>query len=180
MQDETIMPVRHGVLSGTATTAAEAGKGGLSGLFKAGGITFLAGAGLTVIGTTALALTSTFSIPAVLGVIAVAGLGTIATVWATGFAGTIGGVVGGVNGASRGAHRVSQERGAATVLDAQVAAAQAQAVSAQTNVYAHSASNDNKYNFPAQGSAMNQAATTFQKDGASFEGRAADQQLQRA
>jgi hypothetical protein len=81
-------------------------------------------------------------------------------------------IVGGGHGAVQATKRVAMENGAAKELAAQVEIYKAQA---------QSASNDNnKYNFPAQGSAMNPAMASIQADSAQAFGPVAGQSLQRA
>jgi hypothetical protein len=181
MEQQNVAPVNHGVLSATGNVAL-----GTVG----GGIKYMAKTVLWCVG-----------IGAVIGVLAATGVlplaavttGTVAgTFWSTignvVLGGSIGGLVGaaastlvapiaGLVGAGKGAvhstNRVSQEKGAAKAIEAQVAVYQAQA-----QAEAMAASNDNKYQFPPQGSPMNQAGSTV--NAMQADGRVDGMQLQRA
>ncbi len=174
MQNETIMPVRHTTLSGVGATTAS----GLGGAIKGG----LAGYGLTtlataVVGAGALALLGPFGLigGAALGLL---GGGILGATFIAPSIGTLTSIVGAATHGSRAAHRVSQEKSAALIMDAQVAAYQGQSSpSANTTVYA-SPSNDNKYNFPAQGSAMNAAPSSIQASSVENQGMVNGQQRQ--
>jgi hypothetical protein len=134
--DGYVTPVNHGVLSAGATTAYEAGKSGLkgmvAGLFSGTAI----GASLGAVGALGLVFGS---------ITTLAGLGAIgAGVLAAGAAGAVigtaamllppvrialvglGTAIGLVKGASKGMERVSQERSAADMVNAQVQAYKAQ------------------------------------------------------
>lgn len=179
-QNQTV-PVRHTMLSGvgstTAGTVGGAVKGGVSGWLIATGICAVLGAALFT-GGFGLGLGSAMLWQGIGGAALVGGIGAF-TVGP--FVGMLTGAFGGVKGGTQAAERVSREKGAATMLDAQVAAYQAQAGAAQTNVYtAPLANNDNKYNFPASGSAMNPAASSIQASSAENLGVVDGQQLQRA
>ncbi len=195
-----IAPVNHGALSATASTTAGAVggafKGAASGLLK--GIIVMAAIGGVIglvwgLGSAGLlAFASEKAVEAVVMPAIVGQLGHVALVsglcaLAGGAIGAaagyitvpVGGLIGMFKGASNASERVSNERSAAMQMQAQVEAykAQAMAEAMQTAPYAPAA-NDNKYNFPPQGSTMNPAGTTLssvQRDGA-----LAGQQLQRA
>jgi hypothetical protein len=184
MEQKYVAPIDHGVVSATATTAFEASKSGLKGMVKglfsgtiiggalagelAGILSLTAGiASLGALGTTATiggvllgAVSSTLTFAAI-----GATVGTLAMFlpFISGPLLALGMGIGLVKGTSRGVERVSQERGAANELNAQVAAYQAQAM-------AQAPANDNKdkYGFAPQGSHMNPAGSTvsaMQADG---------------
>lgn len=186
MNDDMIMPVRHTTLSGTGATAAGAIggglKGGIVGYLATTGISAVLGAGIAaVMAAGGLALIPT----AAAGVIGWAIFGGVAGAVAGGTlvapaVAVFTGLFGGVKGGAQAANRVSQEKSAAVVMDAQVAAYQSQqSPAAQTTIYT-GASNDNKYSFPAQGSAMNAAGSSIQASSAENMGLVSGQQLQRA
>jgi hypothetical protein len=198
--DEQIIPVRHSTLSGVGSTAAGTVGGAVKGSIKAAALWIV---GFAVVGALLSVMITTGALPAILGmelakVAAVeAGKVTLGSIvgsaaitgicagvvgaLTSGFPAVFGGLFGGVKGGAHAAERVSKEKGAATVLDAQVAAYQAQSGIGQTNVYtAPLATNDNKYNFPAQGSSMNMAGSSIQADSAQNLGLVDGQQLQRA
>lgn len=188
MSNENIMPVRHGLISGTATTAAETGKGALQGMVKGGliGIAVMAGLGALVFGGAAFGITlaattglSALTVGAITGGAVLVGAlsGGVAGIFSGGpLAAGIGTVFGTVFGVKRGVDKVGNELGAATMLDAQLAAYQAQAYAAQqaTTIYAPSAANNN--NFPS----MHQAGSRIQADTAQNLGTINGMQLQRA
>lgn len=195
--DEQIIPVRHSTLSGVGSTAAGtvggAVKGSIVPFVTSVAICAVLGAAIAVIGPGALFAgigsifggTGAGAGAAVLGKIIVGAVGgaLVLGIPAGLFTGVFGGLFGAVKGGAHAAERVSKEKGAATVLDAQVAAYQAQSGIGigQTNVYtAPLATNDNKYNFPAQGSSMNMAGSSIQADSAQNLGLVSGQQLQRA
>lgn len=163
MSNENIMPVRHGFISGTATTAAEAGKGAIKGMVKGGlmGLATMAVLGAAIVGGSAFLLGG-----GIVGLLVAAPIGAIAgglsgLVVGGPLAAGIGTVLGTVFGVNRGMDRVGNERGAATMLDAQLQAYEAQAMAAQqaTIINAPSAANNN---YPTA-STMNQAGTQIQR-----------------
>lgn len=181
--DEMVVPVNHDVMSSVGTTVMSSGKSGLSGLLKGAVGTFLIGTLLTVAATVGVAFLSTATLGGVLAVGATAVVGGLLTWGATTVGATLGSAIGLVGGGLDGIRRVSHEKGASQVLQAQVAAYQAAAASqtAQTNIYTSPmATNDNKFNFPAQGSAMNPASASIQAASAEAQGVVNGQQLQRA
>lgn len=158
MKETNVAPVNHNLGSATVTTAVETGKGGVKGFIKGSLIV----AAITVAAVTGLG----FLLGGIGGLLGAAVLGSILAI-GTGLAGGgFGSVFGAIKGAAHGVSRVGQEQGAANVVQAQVAAYQAQAVAA------------NKYNFPAQGSSMNQADTSISS--VQSDGRIDGLQLQRA
>lgn len=172
MQNEYAAPVDHGVLSATGAVAAGTVGGGLKSGFKTalwtiGGfatVGLLIGTGILP-GLLALGGATAGVWPVIGYTLGGAALGAALSP----FTGTLGAMFGAGKGALNAAQRVSDEKGASQAMQAQVAVYQAQAMAA---------SNDNKYNFPPQGSAMNPAGTTIgsiQRDGVM-----AGQQLQRA
>jgi hypothetical protein len=144
--NEYVAPVNHGTTSAIATTTYEAGKSGLKGLVKS----LFAGTvvGGVVAGSIAGALTLFGGMAGVTGIaaagaLAVATVGSIATFGVIGaLVGTaamfippvgmtligLGTAIGLVKGVDKGMERVSQERGAAAMVNAQVDAYKAQAV----------------------------------------------------
>lgn len=169
MKNEVIAPINHGPVSMASTTAVETAKGGFGGLFKGAFAGFLgsiaAGAVLFAVGGAAIGL---FLAPVFGAGAILTALGSGAALGAgVGFVGSffggiqlgagLGTVFGGLGGASRGLNKVGQERGAATMLSAQVEAVKAQNAP-QTVVMAHPPVRD--ASFPAQGSPMNQAGST--------------------
>jgi hypothetical protein len=208
MKNEPITPIDHGFFSGSATTIAESGKGGFwtaikgafigaaafFGFWTVGGATVgaiagAAGAGIAII--TGFAAAPTFgagllAFAAATGVCAVAGgslgavLGAISGITGA-FAGTvIGGVIGLGGGALHGMHKVGQEKGAAQAVQAQLEAYKAQLAAMENIAKASRPANDNKYNFPPQGDALNQAPTNIKvgRDSAELQGKAAATDLQ--
>ncbi len=181
MQDETIMPVRHTTLSGVGATTAGTVGGAATGALKGYLGTMLVAGALGAVG-----LAFAFAGAGLLGIIggAVLGFGGGAAVSA--FIGgplvaTINGLVGGVKGGLNSAERVYHEKGTATIMDAQVAAAYAQqAAAANININTGAYGADNKYNFPAHGSAMNQASSSIQASTAEAQGTALDRARQLA
>lgn len=169
--NDVIAPVPHDALSSVGTTAAEAGKGGLKGALwgVAGGAVL--GVGLAV--TAGVVLSGGWAVAGVIAALAATPFIIIPTV--TGLFSAIG--IG--FGTAHGVHKVSQEKGASEMLQAQVAVAQAQAaaMAPQTNVYT-APSSENKYNFAAQGSAMNPAASTIDTSTAQNMGRTASAERQ--
>jgi hypothetical protein len=180
MQNETIMPVRHGLISGTATTAAETGKGALTGLVKGGliGLGTMAALGALALGGATLALGGGFAWAVGLGLVGALGGGITGLSIGGPLAAGIGTLVGTVFGAKHGIDKVSNERGAATMLDAQLAAYQAQAMASQqaTTIYAPSAANHNY----AGASTKNQAPLSIQGGTGVDMGAINGMQLQRA
>ena len=170
MDNMNVAPIDHGVLSTTGSVAAGAVGSGI----KNGAI----GWGIGTIGSALIGgLIGAFgfgailtSWPVLLGVVAG---GLIGSTIVGPFIGAIGASVGAVTGSAHALNQVKAEKGAASVLQAQVAAYQA-----QTQAYAPA--NDNKYSLPEQGSAMNPASASIQADGAQTFGPINAQGLQRA
>lgn len=203
MNQDYVTPVNHSGFSAAATTTAGAAGGAVkTGLKSAaiwiGAFTLLGiGVGLAIatgglgfgtllgsVGTAATASTEAIAGSGFLGFITSGitwgvGLGAlgggllgIGTSWIPGGAGAI---VGGLKGGAKASARVENERAAAQDIQTQIAMTRAQAYepAVTTNVYA---ANDNKYNFPQQGSAMNPAMASVQLDGAQLNGTAVGQQ----
>ncbi|MES2984099.1 MAG: hypothetical protein V4735_02805 [Pseudomonadota bacterium] len=181
MQNEYVNPVDHSTLSAGGAVAAGAFGGALKSgaktmLWCVGGFAVLGlliGTGWLGAGVTALGLAggSTGGMTVFLGAVGTvlgAGVGALAGA----FSGTIAAAFGAGKGAQQASERVSQERGAAKMMDIQMGAYQA-------NVMAKAA-NDSRYNFPAQGSTMNQASPRIQADALQNLGTVDGQQLQRA
>lgn len=174
--NDYVAPVNHGVLSATGSVALGAAGGaaksiGKTLLWTIGALAlvgFLWGSGLLAMGA---ALLPESVVAAGGGFSAAGGLGVGTLLGIIGIpVGAFFGAFTGLFGAGKGAvdahERVSQERGAAQALEAQVAVYQAQA------------NDNNKYNFAAQGSPMNPAGTTI--SAMQTDGRVNGQQLQRA
>jgi hypothetical protein len=146
MSNDNVAPINHSAGSAVATTAASTAGGVISGGFKAAiGWIGAWGAIGTVLGVVgAIAMGGVIAGPIALGIVggvAGTGFGVVTSTWA----GAVGALFGGFKGAERGANRVSEERGQAAALQAQVEVAKAQAP-----VYAP---------YAAQGSPMNPAST---------------------
>lgn len=182
MEQQNAAPVNHGVLSSTGAVAIGTVGGGFKAVAKTAlwciGIGAVVGV-LAATGILPIASVASGSIAAtfwgtvgkvVLGTAVGGGLGALA---ATAIA-PVAALFGAGKGAVHASHRVSAEKGAANVVQAQVAAYKAQA-----QAEALSASNDNnRYNFPPQGAPMNQAGTRISAMQA--DGRVNGMQLQRA
>ena len=158
MDNSNVMPINHNFGTATVTTAAETGKGGVKGALRGGlwtaGILGALGIGAMFFGPVGIGL----------GIISL-----LAAIPAGVYVGGIGATLGAAGGAYHGLNRVSKEQGAANVMQAQVAAYQAQAVATAT---------ENKYGFAAPGSQFNQAGSTV--SAMQSEGRMDGAQLQRA
>ena len=186
MDNTNVAPVDHSAGSAFASTvgggAGGALKGGIKGALGAWGTVALIGAGIGLFA--GLLLTGIIALPAagaitwgfagfakalLIGGLTIGG-GTLAATtigpWAATAGGVVGGGLGAAKGVSRASDQVTQERAAAAGLNAQV------------DMYKAQAANDNKYNFPEQGSAMNQAGTTV--NNVVLADRVAGQQMQRA
>ena len=133
-----VTPVNHGVLSATTTTAYEATKGGAKGLVKSLFSGTIIGAAIGVISAIGYGL-AFGSLTTLAGVGAIAssavGIGALGAVVGTaamfippvGMALIgLGSLIGLVKGTSKGLERVSQERGAAAMVNAQIEAYKAQ------------------------------------------------------
>lgn len=194
MKNEYATPIHHGTLSGLATTTYEAGKAGAKGFIKSaisGGVI-----GAVLLGGVTATAAVLFGIPAILGAATIgAGFAAAGGVAATalGF-GTLAGLAGGLlgtaamftplgqaviaigtglglyKGTKRGFERVAEERGAASMLDAQVAVAKAQAV-AQAPTVSTAPRHNAAY--------MNAAPSTIQagNDNVQYDGRVVGEQL---
>lgn len=171
MSQEYIVPVDHSSASAVATTAASAGKHGLTGMLK-GAVTGIIGSGV-FFGLIGLAIGMAVGAP-VLALAIGAGAGVIFSGPLLGFGATLGAALGLIGGTAKGMSKVSHEQGAAQMMQAQLAAEQAQAMG-QTNIYAQDVS------MPQQGSRMNPAASQVNLDGLQRDGVLADNlALQRA
>lgn len=162
MEQQNVAPVDHGLFSATGSVAAGAVGGGIKTGFKAFawsvGICAMVGVllatGVLPVAVGATELAGTFW--PFLGKIALgAGIGGAVGIIPGVLTGGIGSVIGAVTGAGHASNRVSQEKGAANVVKAQVAAYQAQAQAEAIAASAPAA----KYDFPPQGAPMNQAGT---------------------
>jgi len=180
MSNENIAPINHGVVGTVGHTAAGAAMGGLK--FGAKAIFYTAVAGAVIGGLWGVGL---------FGAVGLAG-GTVATTIFSAIGGGLGGgllgmfasplvaTIGAAKGGSQAASRVREEKGAHTMVSAQLEAYRAQAIAAQaapTTVYAPSASNDNKY---GSASTMNLADSNIQAASAQNMGRVDGLQLARA
>ena len=172
--DDMVVPVHHSTISGVSATAV----GGIKGAIKGGIGGYLTTTLLCVAAGAAICAgpMGWSLLPGIIGGGFLGGLAATVVIAPT--VGTLTSIIGAARDGSHAAHRVYLEKGSATMLDAQVAASQAQA-SMQTNVYAGPGA-DNKYNFPAQGSALNPALSSVQADSAQAQGVVSGQQLQRA
>lgn len=171
MANEYVAPINHGVASTVATTAGGIATGGLKGGIGGwllGGLIPLVAAGVGI------AFIGFATAPAILGSIAVGAIGLVSSYFGSTVGGAIGAGVGSWKGGSRAIDQVKIEKGAATELQAQVDAYKYQALANAR------ASNDNRYNFAAQGTAMNAAAPQIDASSAQTMGTVAAQQLQRA
>jgi hypothetical protein len=184
--NEYVAPINHGTTSAVATTAYEAGKSGLKGLatslFSGTVIGGLVAGGIAGAFTLFGGMASVTGIAAA-GALAVATVSSIATFGLIGAAvGTaamfippIGGAllaigtgIGLVKGVGRGVERVSQERGAAAVMQAQLEAVKAQAAAQAPSVGVSNGINR-----------MNEAPSRIQTGNANvqYDGRVAGQEL---
>ena len=169
---ETINPVKHGVFS----TAGNVGGGIFGGGVMSMSKTVLWGLGIGAAVGSALLVTlaiGTFSTGGLLfagtvGAVSGGGIGTLVGALVSPLTGLFGATKGGFEARDR----VRMENGAARVMEAQMQLMRAQAM--------NPAVNDNKYNFAAQGSAMNPASTRIQADSALAIGTLQSQQLARA
>jgi hypothetical protein len=172
MRNEEIVPVRHGTMSAFGTRTAETVGGGFMGAAK-GALYWIAG--LAIAGAVAGAMIA--GGVAAAGVIGWSvGLGAagavLGTLTAT-FPAVLGGLFGAGKGYQQGRQRVNMERGAAQMMDMEIANAQMQMMAA--------AQQPRQTGTPAQGTRYNQAASTVQADSAARDGiLAAGQQRQMA
>lgn len=182
MEQQNVAPVNHGVLSSTGTVALGTVGGGIKSMAKT--VLWCVGIGavigvLAATGILPFAAVTTGSLAAgfwstvgnvVLGSVIGGGAGALLSTVAA----PVAGLIGAGKGAMRSTNRVSQEKGAAKAIEAQVAVYQAQA-----QAEAMAASNDNnKYQFPPKGAPMNQAGSTV--NAMQADGRVDGMQLQRA
>jgi hypothetical protein len=168
--NEYVAPVNHGVLSATGNLAVGTVGGAVNAVGKTtawtmglnvlvgalAGIILAAGGAALFTGSAIAAFTGWPLL--ITGALATAGSvsGVVSGLVESAFFAPIAALIGGGKGASRTLERVSQEKGAARMMEAQVAMYQAQAA-AQGN-------GASKYNFPAQGSSMNPASARIQND----------------
>lgn len=178
--NEYVTPVNHGVLSASATTAFEATKSGLKGMVTGLFSGTVIGATLGAVGALGFGLMTG-------SVVTLAGLGAIgASVLGAGVIGAavgtvamfippvgmalvgLGTAIGLVKGTSKGMERVSQERSAAEMVNAQVQAYKAQAMATGVPV--------TKFAAP---DALNEAPSLIQagNDNVQYDGRVAGAQL---
>jgi hypothetical protein len=170
--DGYVAPVNHGVLSATGNVAVGTVGGALKSVGKAALWCIGIGAVVGLLGATGLLPAITLGTGALSGFGSAIGgtvLGALGGGLAAALIAPLAGLVGAGKGAMQSHERVSMERGAARSMEAQVAAYQVMA-----------ASNDNKYNLPAQGSPMNQASPRIHAASAQEMGTMQAQQLQRA
>jgi hypothetical protein len=184
MQDEQITPVNHSTFSAAASTATSAAghglKSGASAAFKWIVAFAIAGAVIGLLGSTVgfgfLSMGAGGSaIGHVLSSTLIGGLVAGAVGAATSmFPAVLGGAWGAGKGAVEGHHRVSQERGAAAEMNAQLSALQAQAAmqSPQTNIYTAPAQ-ENILN--PQGSRTNAALSGIDAGSVAYDGKMASQ-----
>ncbi len=196
MNNDNITPINHNAFTATSTVAAEAGKSGIKKMLATGVLSPFASTLLGAVAGAAMFGLAAFTVGALFIPVGAVTLGGVAgaALTAAGFGASIGGfsgLVGGtffapliagfgglfglVGGTSRGISKISQEQSAANVMAAQLSAYQAQAM----NV-APPAPTVNKYDFPAQGSAFNQASSTINAGSLSNEGPLNAAGLQRA
>lgn len=113
-----------------------------------------------------------------LGTAVGAAVGSVAGYFVTG---PISGIIGLFKGGDRAVKQVSEERGAAAAVQAQIDMVKAQNPTIQgTTIYAPTATNDNsvgRYSFPQQGAPMNMAVPQIQGNSVQYDGLAATQQL---
>jgi hypothetical protein len=159
MENIDVAPINHNALTATSSVALGAAGGAAKTGITWGAVTF----GLLTVSGIILGALSGGLLPAI-GLGLVGGFGGLLV---GPFVGAIASAFGGFSGAVKSANRVTQEKGAANVIQAQVAAYQAQGMA------------ESKYNFPEQGSVMNPAGITS-LSAAQVEGRVNGQQLQRA
>ena len=200
MANDYVAPIHHSTASAVSATTAGVAGGAVKGGLKWWAVVAAVGAGVGLLA--GLALTGVITIPAgaIVSAISWGGLGKAAIIAATTIGGgvamattlgpvaaALGATVGGAKGGMAASRSVKQELGAAKVLDAQVNAykAQAQAASQEstTNIYAPSASNDNKFNLPVHGDAMNMASPMGLQAGSNsmqYDGRVSGQQRAQA
>ena len=176
-----VAPVDHGVLSsaGSVTTGFLGGAAkafGKTMLWVAGGIaafTFLYAGGFFAAASTLLSgaglAAAGGQISAGVGLISSLLVGGLIGVPVAAFTGAFSGVVGAGKGAIDAKNRVAMEKGAARSMEMQL-----EAYNAMT------ASNDNKYNLPQQGSRMNPAMAQIDASTADRNGTMVGQQLARA
>ncbi len=175
MENDNATPVNHGLLSSTGTVATSSIGGGIS----AGAKTAL----YTIAGFAAFGFLVSFGPVASLLSLGGGGgvFGTVAYTLGFGALGVgasfittpLAAAFGFGKGAVDGSRRVAQEKGAAKAVDAQM-----QFIQAQSQMQGMAPVNDNRYNFPAQGTRLNQAGTTV--NAMQADGRVAGQQLQLA
>lgn len=179
MRNDDVMPVNHTPGSEFATkatgTVGGAVKGGLGAMLLWIGAAALIGIGIAAMFTGPAG--TGFGLDMIgkgVGSLLTNGLfwggviGAGAGIYTSWIPGGIGAIFGGLKGHERASNRVNNERAAAMEMQQAIAMQQAPTMEAGPN----------KYNFPAQGSAMNPAGT---KIGAmEYDGLAAGQQLQRA
>lgn len=176
MREEEIVPVRHGALSAFGTKASQAaGQGVRTGLRSA--LNWIAGFAAVGVMVGVLIATSGFTAVAGVGQIAAWGLGTgvasgLIGVGTSGFPAVLGGLFGLGKGYMQGSERVNMERGAAQMMDMEIANAQMQMMAA--------AQQPRQTGTPAQGTRYNQAAATVDAGSLARDGVIAGQQLQRA
>jgi hypothetical protein len=165
MEQQNVAPVDHGILSTTGTVAAGAVGGGLKsgikafawtvGIFAVVGILAATGVLPVMVEVGTAGAAGTFW-PLIGKIMLGAGVGGAIGILPGIFTGTIGSTIGAVKGAGQASNRVSQEKGAAKVVDAQVEAYKAQA---QAEAMAAAASAQAPVPFPPQGVPMNPAST---------------------
>lgn len=183
-QQQNAAPVNHGVLSSTGNVVGGTVVGGVKSGVKTYITTTLVcaalAAGITLLSIATGGVSGFFALGTVSNVVGQTLLfgtlgGLVGAAVIAPFTSIFGGLFGAVKGGSDAADRVRNEKGAANVVQAQVAAYKAQA-----QAEALGASNDNqRYNsFPAQGSPMNQAGSTV--NAMQADGRVDGMHLQRA
>ena len=200
--DDYVAPIDHSAGSALAASAGGTVSGGL----KGGARTFWktlkwAAIGCAVVGAViGLFATGIVSLPAaaaggtvlpeivgkLLGVLGFAAGGLAVGAVAGGglgyLAAPFGAIIGAFKGHEKATQQVKLERGKAHELNAQLEAYKAAYTPVAqeapvTNVYAPSATNDNRYNFPTQGSAMNQASPQLMAGSMQYDGALGGRQL---
>lgn len=172
MSQETITPTNHGVIGAAGHTVAGAAGGAVkSGLKGIGYTALIFGAVGAAWATGGLSLLGGgLSATVFHGVLGGLGGALIGGALIGPFVGMFTGTYGAAKGGSEAAQRVREEKGAANMVKAQLQAMQFEALNNRgtTNIYAPTASNDNKYD---TASTLTQAPSTIQQgQGAQFDG----------
>ena len=176
MREEEIVPVRHGALSAFGTKTEEAVSGGVrTGLRSA--LNWMAGFAAVGVMVGVMIASSGFTVVPAVGALLTWGIGTglasgLVGLGTSGFPAILGGLFGLGKGYQQGRERVAMERGAAQMMDMEIANAQMQMMAA--------AQQPRQTGTPAHGTRYNQAAATVDAGSLARDGVIAGQQLQRA